>query len=452
MSKASFSSSEDSRLIASTNVRNILLAALSSLLYIVVFGMVSAYSAPSTEDMSKPGSRFVDITSEDTAWIASLPSLSGAFGNLVSGYIAHRLGRKRVLMFVSASYTFSWLVIAYAPHLGFVFMGRLISGFCAGICCVAVPAYVVEISTVEIRGLLSAGFQVAFALGVFLIMAFGIVLRWSWLAVSGAAIVVFGACLMVFMPESPPWLMRCEAAKEFQDIMEHLADEPKKGLTLGELFRPELYKPMVIAIALMFFQQFVGINSLMSYCVEIFQNSGGSITPTVAATLVALVQVLTTIFSSLLMDKAGRRTLYITSGTFIALSLTTSGTYTYLSEKYNASELTSWSWIPLASFMTYIAAFSLGFGPVPFVVTPEMVPTRTRSFLLAMASVFSSLFSFLVTKTFDSLRSVLGMGGLYWTYAGFAILGVLFYSIFVPETKGRTIQDIHRSFSVPEES
>lgn len=381
----------------------------------------------------------------------------------VTGCLTQRLGRKAVLMYVSAPYTFSWLLITYAPQLGLVYIGRLVSGFCAGICCVAVPAYVVEISTKEIRGLLTSGFQAAFAFGVFTMMALGIVLRWSWLAISGAVVVICGTCMMLLMPESPSWLMRAghndkafdelrflrgtynEAVRDFHEIQDYLAEEPKNGLAIHEISLPELYKPMSIAVALMFFQQFVGINSLMAYSVEIFQNYEGFIHPTVAATLVALVQLVATLLSSVLMDKAGRRALYIISGTCIALSLTVSGVFANFS---NSRDLLSWSWVPLASFVTYVATFSLGFGPVPYVVTPEMVPCHSRSFLLAVASVASSIFSFVVTKTFEPMRSGLGLAELYWAYAAFAVLGVIFYWIFVPETKGRTIRDIHRQFSV----
>ena len=362
-------------------------------------------------------------------------------------------------MFVSVSFTVSWLMVAYAPRLPLVLAGRLTSGLCAGLCCVAVPAYIVEISTVETRGLLTAGFQLSFAVGVFLEISLGIFLRWSWLAVCGAAIVVFASCLMLCMPESPPWLMRMSrsgegmaalrflrgdsAIEEFRDISESLTEEPENGLSLGELLRPELYKPLGISISLMFLQQFGGINALMAYSVRIFEDAEiKAIDPTAAAAIVALVQILATIPSGLLMDKKGRKLLFMLSGSCMAMSLTAAGLHSRLCEQGE------WSWVPVVTLITYMVGFALGFGPIPFVVTPEIVPLHSRSFVIAVASATNSFFSFVVIQTFDDLRGFLGMAGAYWSYAAVALLGVVFYWRCVPETKGLTLRDIHRSFSL----
>lgn len=374
--------------------------------------------------------------------------------------MSQKLGRKAVLMYVSAPYIASWLVIAYARDIELIYAGRILSGFFSGISLVAVPAYLVEISTADIRGFLTAGFQAAFALGIFLVIAAGIFLRWSWLAVTGAALVAAGACLLTAVPESPPWLVRAsrheealralqflrrrpgEAVRELRELSR--ARDPRGGLTLADLSEPQLYKPAAISVALTFFQQFVGINALMAYSVELFQGSSTLLDPTVAAALVALVQVGGTFASSLLMDRAGRRVLYVTSGVSAALCLAASGAYARFGPSPDHAH---WNWVPLACFATYIAGFSLGLGPIPFVVAPEMVPTRSRSLVLTAANLAGNFFCFLVTKSFDPLRGAAGLYGAYWTYAGFACLAALFYWAFVPETKGRSLRDIHRSFS-----
>lgn len=371
-------------------------------------------------------------------------------------------------MYASVSYVASWLLIAYAPTLTFVYAGRLTCGFCAGITSVAVPAYLVEISTVDIRGLLSAGYQVAFSLGVLLVIAVGIDLRWSWLAIYGAATVTAAACAMLFMPESPAWLSKVsrniealrgleflrgshqEAARELKEMVDHAAQEDQGGMVLEEFKKPALYKPVLIAVALMFFQQFSGINALMSYAVEVFQEAKSSTDPSVSAAIVALVQVLATAVSCLLMDRAGRRILYMVSGSFMTLGLLALGLYSYYSQKPHSQLLTNWSWIPLASFILYIASFSLGFGPIPMVVVPELVPIRNRSFLIAVANTTTSFFGFVVTKVYEDMRITLGVAGLYWLYGAFSFLGFLFYWIVIPETKGRTIHEIHATFHIPE--
>ncbi|GIY92707.1 facilitated trehalose transporter Tret1 [Caerostris extrusa] len=178
-------------------------------------------------------------------------------------------------MFVSTIYTLGWLAIAYAPSILVIYLGRIISGLCAGICAVAVPTYIVEIAPTEIRGLLTSGFQVAFSVGVFLIIGLGTLLRWSWLAIAGAVLTTSAVCLMVIMPGIP-----------------RLAGS---GIQNREFLNPTFYKPLGFAVLLMVFQQTSGVNSIMSYTVDIFGSIGSSVDPHIASAIVAAVQIAGTI-------------------------------------------------------------------------------------------------------------------------------------------------------------
>lgn len=385
--------------------------------------------------------------------------------SLISGYCSHRFGRKCVLMSVSVSFTLSWLLIAYAQTVEFIYAGRLMSGFSAGMCTVAVPAYVVEISTVKIRGLLAAGFQVAFSLGVLVMTACGIVLRWSWLAIIGAVVVTSGSCLLYFMPESPPWLIKNNkpeeamkgikflkgknhnAEEEFDEIEAVLVLEPIGGFSFRELLSPGLFKPLLITFGLMFYQSFSGSPAIMSYTVKIFKEQKNFMDPNVASTVVALVQMLSTIVSSLLMDKAGRKFLYIISGISMTVSLIILGIHSYLTQKCGVVNVPYWDWIPLICFMIYISSYALGFGPIPYVVIPELVPTHTRSFVMAVGCASASFLGFLVIKSFVMMRIAIGFYGLYWLYSAVTLCGFLTYWIFIPETKGRSIQEINELFT-----
>lgn len=384
------------------------------------------------------------------------------------GYVTQRFGRKTVLIYASVLFTASWLLIAYAPTVAFIYAGRLLCGLSAGLCTVAVPAYVVEISTVEIRGLLTGCFQVAFALGMFLMTLLGIFLRWSWLAILGAVTVVIAANLIFFMPESPLWLIRNfrnaeavrgikflkgnnhDVVKEFTELAEQFSDDSEDKFSFRELRKPNLYKPLLIAFGLMFNLNFCGFPAIVAYTVEVFQNAGSYIDPNIAATIVAAAQLIATAISSFLMDRVGRKPLYITSGICMTLSLVALGVYTYLSQ--NSDQIKSqWNWVPLLSFITYISTFSLGVGPMPYVIIPELVPTRSRSFVMAFGCFSGSLLGFFVTKSFDILRQSLELYGLYWLYGFFTFSGFVSFWIFVPETKGRTVSDINKSFYASDE-
>ncbi|KFM79519.1 Facilitated trehalose transporter Tret1, partial [Stegodyphus mimosarum] len=353
-------------------------------------------------------------------------------------------------MYMSAVYLSSWLMIAYASSVEWIYAGRALSGFCSGMCNVAVPVYVLEIATIETRGLLTSGFQIAIGLGIFITMALGAVVRWSWLAMSAAVINTSATCLMYFVPESPAWLVsksksldaekalkelrgkKSDYKTELREISKTLVEQSADGIRLRDILNPTLYKPLAIAITLMFFQMFCGINVFLTYTVEIFESSGSLINPSLGSIIFAAVLVLSASVSSILMDRAGRKKLYITSGSCMILSLTVLGIFSFISAEYKKN-LTSFGWIPFMCFISYIAAFGIGFGPVPYVMIPELVPLRSRSTVMAVSCIVGFICGFSTSKLFYSMKSVLAIYGVYWTYALFSFLGCLFCYFFMPE-------------------
>ncbi|GIY92716.1 facilitated trehalose transporter Tret1 [Caerostris extrusa] len=164
----------------------------------------------------------------------------------------------------------------------------------------------------------------------------------------------------------------------------------------------------------MVFQQVSGVNIVLSYTVEVFGSIDSSVDPHIASAVVAAVQVGGTILSSILMDKAGRKLLYITSATCMSVSYFVLGVYSYIVKKSeHPVNLHYYGWIPLVCLTVYMFAFSLGLGPIPFVMAPEMAPIRFRSMIVAIAFLMGSLSGFIVTKTFEDGRALLGIYGLF---------------------------------------
>uniref|UniRef100_A0A2L2YMT9 Facilitated trehalose transporter Tret1 n=1 Tax=Parasteatoda tepidariorum TaxID=114398 RepID=A0A2L2YMT9_PARTP len=450
-------------MIEKLNLLHTHLATMSALLNVVAIGIMSVFSATASIDMKAPGSRFPNITNNQITWIASLPSITATFGNFFSGYLSLKLGRKAVLMYVSFPFLLSWLMIAYAPSLSWIYAGRLLSGFCSGLCSVAIPAYIIEIATIEIRGLLGSCYQVSYTIGVLIAMSFGLFFRWSWLAIIGALFVASASCMMLMMPESPAWLIakgkkeeaievtyflkgkNIDSNKEYSKLLDHVVEQHQNSVSLHDFKEPQLYKPIALAVGLVFFQQFSGVNALMAYTVEIFEHAESSVDPSIAAIIIASVQVIATMIGSVLVDKVGRTTLYIISGIFVSLGLFILGINGIVAENVNLSP-EIYGWIPLIGFIIFVASFSLGYGPIPYLMTPEFVPLHSRTAVLAIAGVFSSLFLFIVTKTFNDFRDFLSDYGIYWVYGIFSLLGCLFCWICLPETKGKSINEIQQSF------
>lgn len=371
-----------------------------------------------------------------------------------------KVGRKAVLMYASGPFLLSWLMIAYAPSITWIYIGRLLAGFSTGMCSVAVPAYVIEVASINVRGLLGSCFQISFSVGVLIAMTFVMFFRWSWLAILGAFFVTYAVVFTYFIPESPSWLLaqgrNSEALESWRflrgenvdPLSEHMKMEselPRKSVSFHEFRKPELYKPIALSIGLVFFQQFSGISALMSYTVEIFERAESSVDPSIAAAIVAGVQVIATVIAGVLVDKVGRTLLYIISGIFVTVGLVILGIYGIVSEKY-VLDGPVYNSIPLIGFIIFVASFSLGYGPIPYLMTPEFVPFHSRSAVLSIAGVFSSLFLFIVTKTFDDLRFFVSDYGVYWVYGFFSLLGCLFCWLCFPETKHKSMIQIQQSF------
>lgn len=378
--------------------------------------------------------------------------------------MSNSFGRKGTLILSALPFMIGWLFIAYAKELIFIYVGRLITGICVGIICVTTPPYLIEISTPDVRGLLGASFQLFVVIGVLIINSVGAVLSWEWLTIPSAAFLVLAVIGITFVPESPRWLIGkgsyqqaitavkflqgdfLDASAECVAIDEDLRSQPKETYSMKELRKPEIIVPALLSLSLVFFQQATGSNAVLFYTVNIFEVASKSIDPNVATIIIDAVLVIVTAISSVLMDKAGRKTLLITSGLGMAVSLAVLGTYDYVSLN-NTSIKENYGWIPLASIIVYIAAFSLGFGPIPWLMMAEMTPVRYRSLICGAATAACWLFVFIVTKTFHTLEITIHDYGAYFLYAGFSVLASIFSFFCLPETKGKQIEDIQQYFS-----
>ncbi|KAG8178847.1 hypothetical protein JTE90_017622 [Oedothorax gibbosus] len=189
------------------SLRNTYLSAMPGLLFILQVGLVSSYPAPATVDMKQPGSRFRHITADEITWIASLPMVSGVFGNAFSGYATQFFGRKAWLLYSSLISVTGWLTVAYAPSVPFLYVGRILCGFACASNIVTVPTYIVEIAP----------------------------------------------------------------------------SKKVEGFQMKDVLDRSFYKPLSIAVALMFFHTFSGMSSVLSYTVDIFQKAGSSVQPNVAS-------------------------------------------------------------------------------------------------------------------------------------------------------------------------
>jgi len=173
-----------------------------------------------------------------------------------------------------------------------------------------------------------------------------------------------------------------------------------------------------------------------------FKESGGAATVVIGA-----VQVIATVVACAVMDSQGRRRLLIVAGLGMALSCGTLGLY-YNMSRANPASTESLGWLALGSLIGYVVAFSLGWGPVPVLFMSEVLPARARGTASGAATLINWILAFIVTKFFANLQESAGLDGSFWLFGVACLLAVLFVVRHVPETKGRSLEDIEKFFAI----
>lgn len=227
------------------------------------------------------------------------------------------------------------------------------------------------------------------------------------------------------------------------------------------LRRPGVHKPLIIGICLMVFQQLSGVNAIMFYANTIFEEAKFK-DSSLASVTVGIIQVLFTAVAALIMDRAGRKLLLALSGVIMVFSMSAFGTYFKLTQSgpSNSSHVgllvpisaepadvhVGLAWLAVGSMCLFIAGFAVGWGPIPWLLMSEIFPLHVKGVATGVCVLTNWFMAFLVTKEFNSIMEILRPYGAFWLTAAFCILSVLFTLTFVPETKGRTLEQITAHF------
>lgn len=296
-------------------------------------------------------------------------------------------------------------------------------------------------------------------------MTFGAFFTWSWLSFFCIFPALAMCVLMVIMPETPIWLMTHSGGDfskgskveqslkklraedndndgELQDIAQEAESASKsKGFTTEEIKNPLFYKPMLLSILLMIFQQFSGINAVIFNMTAIFKQAkvDDVMEPKYSTIIVGIIQVVATGVSAMLADRLGRKMLLIGSGVGHTLSLGLLAIY-YLAD-------ISASWLPVLCVAVFIISFSLGWGPIPWMMIAEMTPMEFRGVVASVATGINWLSAFLITHNFNSLQEATSPEFTFLFFTVFCVASVPFVLLFLPETKGKPIDEILKTFA-----
>lgn len=429
------------------------MATISACLLSLTAGNILSWTSPVLPKLQdKNGWLYLD--DEQGSWVGSLMSIGAIIGAVPAGTLADKFGRKRAILAAAVPYLISWLLIILASHAIVLYVARTFSGIGVGLTCVVVPIYIAEIAEPSARGMLGATFQLCVSAGILYGFVFGALVSYTWLAICCGFIDVAFLGTFVFMPESPQWLMgqgrKSDAAKALvvlrgdeYDVTEELAimqksaeDTATRKSSMADLVNTcGARTGLVAALGLLTFQQFSGVNAVIFYTVAIFQAAGSSLEPDIASIIVGIVQTMMSVVAALIVNRVGRRVLLMGSSVVLAICLLMLGFYFQLN-------LTTVGWLPLLSLTIYMVAFSLGFGPVPWMMVGELFPVETKGNASVIAVMVNWSASFIVTKFFTNLRDAFGTGITFWIFTVIMILATVFAFFVVPETRGKSLQQI----------
>ncbi|XP_068452360.1 solute carrier family 2, facilitated glucose transporter member 8 [Clinocottus analis] len=443
--------------------RNLYLATLACVLGPMSFGFVLGYSSPAIPELARIADPRLRLDADQASWFGSIVTVGAAAGGLLGGWMVGRIGRKLTLMFCSLPFVFGFTVIIAAQNVWMLYAGRLLTGLASGVTSLVVPLYISEMAHERVRGTLGSCVQLMVVLGIMGVYLAGLYLDWRWLAICSSIPPTLLMVCMCFVPESPRFLLSQGKRREAEEALRFLrgpdapvewecariesaCDEQGSSFQMSDLKDPGVYKPMVIGIMLMVFQQMTGINAIMFYAETIFEQAHFKESD-LASVIVGLTQVIFTGVAAIIMDRAGRKLLLIISGIGMATSTTSFGVYFYLMSKPNPGEPhTDLAWLALTSMGVFITGFALGWGPIPWLVMSEIFPSKARGVASAACVLTNWSMAFLVTKTFQDMMGLLTSAGTFWLFASMCLLNVLFTIAFVPETKGKTLEQIEANF------
>jgi sugar porter (SP) family MFS transporter len=390
--------------------------------------------------------------------VVSMVLVGAAVGALSGGKLADRFGRRYMLLVTSVIFIVGALVCALCTSLGMLLIGRVIVGLGIGVSSTAVPVYISEISPPKARGWQVSLFQLAITVGIVAAYLVDYALAasegWRWmlgLAVVPGLILGLG---MLAMPETPKWLLkqgrtidarrvltRIRGTYDIDSELNHVEatmSQPDENGRFSDLLAPAVRPALTVGVGLAIFQQITGINTVIYYAPTIIQAAGipsasGAILATVG---IGLVNVVMTIVAMWFIDRMGRRPLLLigTAGMIISLGV--------LAAMFAAHQ--GMAWLAVLCLMAYVASFAISLGPIFWLLISEIYPLNVRGLAEGAAAGANWAANLLVSLTFLTFLNALGPSKTFSLYSVLAIASFVFSYYLVPETRGRTLEDIEQ--------
>ncbi|MES2731858.1 MAG: sugar porter family MFS transporter [Bacteroidota bacterium] len=391
-------------------------------------------------------------------WAVGCILIGCGVGALLAGKLAEAYGRKYVLIGCAILFALSGLGAGLATSLNVFVAFRLLGGLGVGAAAMVSPMYIAEMAPASWRGRLVSLYQLAIVTGILLAYLSNYALadlgenNWRWMFASQTFPAVLFLLLLFLVPETPRWLVKKGRSEEARLVLQKTGGEAfsrseltaivssfqhEKQSTLSELFSPQHRGIVGIGVLIAVFQQITGINAILYYAPEIFKETGLNTSGSLLQTLsIGVVNVLSTFIAIGLVDRIGRKRLLLIGSLLMGLSLVSVA----LCFQYKYYE----NYLVLIATLVYVAAFGCTLGAVTWVYLSEIFPNRIRGLAMSAATLALWLADFVVTYTFPVMTQQLGTSATLFTYALFCAVAFVYIFVKVPETKGKTLEEIEK--------
>lgn len=404
-------------------------------------------------------------------WAMSCALIGCLIGAVSCGALSNRFGRKRLLTLAAVVFAVSSLGTGLAAHFSVFVAWRMLGGYAIGMASGIAPMYIAEISPAHLRGRLVSLNQLAIVFGILLAQVVNWLIArpvplgataqeilvswngqwgWRWMFAVTAIPSVFFLVASFLVPESPRWLAEKGRSQQAIQVLERLggrayaeqvlsefsavSKERQQTSSLRELSSPGVVRALVLGVVLAVLQQWCGINVIFNYAQEIFAAAGYQVSDILFNIVVTgAVNVVFTLIALAAIDRYGRRFLLLTGVSGLVVIYTVLGALYRLHLQGKPM---------LVLVLAAIACYAMSLAPATWVVIAEIFPNRIRGSAMSIAVTALWAACFLLTYTFPLLNSALGAAGTFWTYAAICLAGLLFLYLRLPETRGKTLEEI----------
>ncbi|XP_063570585.1 solute carrier family 2, facilitated glucose transporter member 6 isoform X8 [Pongo abelii] len=423
--------------------KRVFLATFAAVLGNFSFGYALVYTSPVIPALERSLDPDLHLTKSQASWFGSVFTLGAAAGGLSAMILNDLLGRKLSIMFSAVPSAAGYALMAGAHGLWMLLLGRTLTGFAGGLTAACIPVYVSEIAPPGVRGALGATPQLMAVFGSLSLYALGTKRpcgRW------------------------PGCVGRTPMSTGSSSRSRTTSGDSR--VSWAEARAPHMCRPIAVALLMRLLQQLTGITPILVYLQSIFDSTAVLLPPKDDAAIVGAVRLLSVLIAALTMDLAGRKMLLFVSAAIMFAANLTLGLYIHFGPRplspNSTAGLESESWgdlaqpvaapagyltlVPLLATMLFIMGYAMGWGPITWLLMSEVLPLRARGVASGLCVLASWLTAFVLTKSFLPVVSTFGLQVPFFFFAAICLVSLVFTGCCVPETKGRSLEQIESFF------